>query len=153
MPLALLSVLPSALAMKTSAVIPLFLAVQQGSALAYPSPEKHTSCVEAGAFTCLQGELPTPISLSTTTLLMCGTSEKKGAGCFDSKEPFGVIQYQMQLKRHCPSLPDNFADGKDGPATRRALKQFQAAYGLKADGVYGPQTATALAGPVNGKCE
>ena len=36
-------------------------------------------------------------------------------------------------------------DGILGPATKRALKQFQAAHGLAADGVVGPATKAALA--------
>jgi hypothetical protein len=63
-----------------------------------------------------------------------------------------VRSYQAQLMQHCPYLPSNFADGVVGPATRRALIRFQTAYGLSPDGVYGQQTARALAGPVTGAC-
>jgi len=63
-----------------------------------------------------------------------------------------VRRYQTQLMRHCDSLPSSFADGRDGAATARGLRQFQASYGLVSDGVYGPNTANALAGPVIGAC-
>jgi len=41
---------------------------------------------------------------------------------------------------------DVVADGDFGPATKEAIKEFQAANGLTADGVVGPQTYQALMG-------
>ena len=35
-------------------------------------------------------------------------------------------------------------DGKEGPLTQKAIKEFQQAHGLKADGVMGPATSEAL---------
>ncbi|MCY4173639.1 MAG: peptidoglycan-binding domain-containing protein [Cyanobacteria bacterium MAG CAR3_bin_5] len=43
--------------------------------------------------------------------------------------------------RHYNSLPDDFADGLNRPATRQALKRFQGAYGLVTDGIYEQQSA------------
>ena len=59
---------------------------------------------------------------------------------------------QIQLRRHCDYLPPEFVDGFKGPATYNALLMFQAAYGLQLDGIIGPETRAALAGPVNGRC-
>lgn len=36
------------------------------------------------------------------------------------------------------------ADGKEGPLTQKAVKEFQQANGLKSDGVIGPATSEAL---------
>jgi len=52
----------------------------------------------------------------------------------------------LKLEYECGSL-----DGKFGPKTERALKQFQADYGLKADGVWGRNTHKALEGALNEK--
>ena len=64
-----------------------------------------------------------------------------------------VYKLQIALMRHCSNLPSNFADRRFGPATRAALKQFQASYGLTPDGIYGPNTADALNSPVTGACK
>ena len=77
----------------------------------------------------------------------------KSVECIGANNRAEVLNFQIQLMRHCPSLPSNFADGIEGPSTRVALMVFQAAYGLEVDGVYGPQTAAALAGPANGRCQ
>ncbi len=65
----------------------------------------------------------------------------------------GVREIQQQLMEHCPSLPSDFVDGIAGPNTRAALREFQKAYGLAPDGIFGPETAMALAGSVTGACE
>lgn len=39
-------------------------------------------------------------------------------------------------------------DGKNGPKTKEAVRQFQSAMGLAADGIAGPVTVAALSGPV-----
>lgn len=70
-----------------------------------------------------------------------------------SKSKPRVLDMQRQLQRHCSGLPKGFADGVNGPATRRALAKFQKAYGLQPDGVYGPKTARALAKNPNGRCK
>ena len=63
-----------------------------------------------------------------------------------------IYQMQTKLRSHCSGLSASFVDGRFGSSTERALKRFQEAYGLQPDGVYGPNTASALNGPVSGSC-
>jgi Putative peptidoglycan binding domain len=74
---------------------------------------------------------PTPIAAPPATTLKPGD---KGAQV-------------RTLQRALASLghPSGKIDGQYGPATIRALKAFQAASGLTADGVLGPKTLAALA--------
>jgi peptidoglycan hydrolase-like protein with peptidoglycan-binding domain len=72
--------------------------------------------------------------------------------CTSARAPTDVRSMQLQLMRHCPNLPTDFADGAFGESTHQALRRFQEAYGLQVDGAYGPQTERTLAGPVNGRC-
>ena len=65
----------------------------------------------------------------------------------------GVLNLQIQIRRHCRGLPTDFADGIPGAKTREALKKFQSAYGLTPDGIYGPDTRRALANAPNGRCK
>lgn len=152
MPLALLPILLSAMAIKTLSVFSLVVIVHRDPVLAYPVDLDGSDCPAEWSTACRDQGQFTAASLSRITQPMCGLAGENKKGCLDSRENFGVLQYQMQLQRHCSSLPSDFADGKEGPSTRAALKQFQATYGLTPDGVYGPKTAEALAGPVNGKC-
>lgn len=56
----------------------------------------------------------------------------------------------LDIQRRLSSLGYNLGplDGKDGPKTRDAVKQFQRAWGLAADGVAGPKTLALLFPPV-----
>ena len=82
-----------------------------------------------------------------------GSRSRECIGVQATQPEVRVLNMQIQLKRHCSGLPANFTDGLNGPATRRALVAFQEAYGLVADGIYGPNTAQALAGSPNGRCK
>ncbi len=64
-----------------------------------------------------------------------------------------VLGMQRALMRHCSGLPAGFADGRFGPGTRAVLKRFQESHGLTPDGIFGPRTAAALAGPATGACK
>lgn len=152
MPVALISLLPSALFVKKLSMISLAVIAYKDPALAYSPDSGAEQCSLQDIETCLLKDRSRVVSLSQLTQPMCGQYGADERGCLDSDTHFGVLQYQMQLQRHCKSLPSDFADGKEGPGTRAALIRFQSAYGLKIDGVYGPRTAKALAGPVNGKC-
>ena len=81
-----------------------------------------------------------------------GSRSRECSGVRATERSVRVLNMQIQLKRHCKGLPADFADGLNGPATRRALIRFQRAYGLSPDGVYGPKTARALASSPNGRC-
>lgn len=60
-----------------------------------------------------------------------------------------VTALQRSLERHGYDV--GAVDGSFGNATRSALVQFQRAKGLEADGIAGPNTQRALAGPVTAR--
>ena len=81
-----------------------------------------------------------------------GSRSRECIGTGSARTETRVLNMQIQLKRHCSGLPGNFSDGRNGPATRAALRTFQEAYGLTPDGIYGRNTAKALASSPNGRC-
>lgn len=83
---------------------------------------------------------------------VCGHLYGPGA-CTEELRKFIVLQYQMQLLHHCPSFPKELVTGEESGQSDKALKQFQKAYGLIPDGLHGPDTAKALGGPVNQRCD
>ena len=54
-----------------------------------------------------------------------------------------VSQYQRGLAHYYGCYKGRI-DGKDGPATKKAVKKFQKLRGLKQDGKYGPKTNAEL---------
>ncbi|WP_412098993.1 peptidoglycan-binding protein [Defluviimonas sp. D31] len=81
-----------------------------------------------------------------------GSRSRECTGVRSTQPAVRVLNLQIQLQRHCSGLSANFADGINGPATKRALIRFQRAYGLIPDGIFGPATAQALASSPNGRC-
>jgi peptidoglycan hydrolase-like protein with peptidoglycan-binding domain len=77
---------------------------------------------------------PAPISLTSTR---CPTDIQKGqkSGC--------VTELQTLLNKHGAGLR---VDGDFGAATLAAVKSYQNAHGLSADGIVGPQTKASLTG-------
>jgi putative chitinase len=68
----------------------------------------------------------------------------------DPAEPWEIGDGEDDVKRLQGALNDLGADpkldvdGRYGPATRRAVREFQAAAGLKVDGIAGPVTEAAI---------
>ena len=79
-----------------------------------------------------------------TTILLCWFTAICGASAFrmgDQGSDVAEIQGQLASLGY-----DVAADGDFGPATAEAVKAFQVARGLDADGLVGPSTYTALLG-------
>lgn len=79
-----------------------------------------------------------------TTILLCWSAVLCGASAFrvgDQGSDVAEIQGQLASLGY-----DVAADGDFGPATAEAVKAFQVARGLDADGLVGPSTYTALLG-------
>ncbi|MCI6100043.1 MAG: NlpC/P60 family protein [Selenomonas sp.] len=79
-----------------------------------------------------------------TTILLCWFTAIGGASAFrvgDQGSDVAEIQGQLASLGY-----DVAADGDFGPATAEAVKAFQVARGLDADGLVGPSTYTALLG-------
>lgn len=62
----------------------------------------------------------------------------------------GVAELQRRLNSHLKLVPALEVDGKFGPKTEAAVRQFQAGKGLGVDGLVGPQTKAALNQPPTG---
>jgi len=80
-----------------------------------------------------------PAQGATRTLAGGAGSQKAGA---TAKTPWTVRQTQRALA--AAGFYKGAIDGKDGPQTRKALKEFQQANGLKSDGIVGPATTAML---------
>jgi putative chitinase len=54
------------------------------------------------------------------------------------------VQWLQEALNDLGADPKIVVDGRYGPATRRAVKRFQAAAGIRADGIAGPITKAAI---------
>jgi len=82
--------------------------------------------------------------MTLSVILMCWFAMVAAASAFrvgDQGSDVAEIQGQLASLGY-----DVAADGDFGPATAEAVKAFQAAHGLDADGLVGPSTYTALLG-------
>lgn len=65
-----------------------------------------------------------------------------------NSEKFGYINLETLdgVQKALTSLGHNpgTIDGKDGPATQRAVREFQASLSIKIDGIVGPETRQSL---------
>ena len=64
-------------------------------------------------------------------------SEKYG---YINLESMAGVQKALNSLGHDAGAPD----GKDGPNTQRAVREFQASLSIKIDGIVGPQTRQSL---------
>lgn len=75
-----------------------------------------------------------------------GDTDEAGNPSFAERNEIGQVQELLHKWGFGAIVGE--VDGKDGPKTKEAVRQFQAAMGLSADGIAGPKTQAALKGEV-----
>jgi peptidoglycan hydrolase-like protein with peptidoglycan-binding domain len=74
-----------------------------------------------------------------------------------NSEKFGYINLEsldgVQKALHSLGLNPGSIDGKDGPNTQRAVREFQASQTIKIDGIVGPETRQSLVTELNKQAE
>jgi peptidoglycan DL-endopeptidase CwlO len=83
-----------------------------------------------------------PASAQTTVVYVHSVTLRAG-----SSGPV-VVNLQAALNHVNVGMPSLVLDGRFGPRTLAAVRQFQAARGLAVDGIVGPRTGQALAAAV-----
>ncbi len=84
-------------------------------------------------------EMGQPASSGSSALFNSGSDSRRSSS---SKSKLSTRQVQKALA--AAGYYQGNVDGKEGPQTKKAIKAFQQANGLKADGVVGAATSEAL---------
>ena len=70
----------------------------------------------------------------------------KGQGVGDAEGDPAVAEMQSTMESMGTHIGDASADGRFGPETEKAVKRVQRRFGLKSDGIVGPQPRTCWTG-------
>ena len=85
------------------------------------------------------------IAQDTAEPTAAGNEASSGQAASAARSAQKLTTRQIQRALASAGFYKGMVDGKEGPQTRRAIREFQQAKGLKADGVVGSSTRQALA--------